>query len=105
MNARPVTRGRFVRVLAGGIAVAAAGIALGLLVGAERVDLTGVLSGSAPDVQRTIFFDLRLPRVLLAALVGGALAISGAAFQALLRNPLAEPYILGISSGASAPST
>jgi iron complex transport system permease protein len=44
---------------------------------------------------------LRLPRALLAALVGGSLAASGATFQALLRNPLAEPYVLGISGGAA----
>jgi iron complex transport system permease protein len=44
---------------------------------------------------------LRLPRAVLAAMVGGSLAASGATFQALLRNPLAEPYILGISGGAA----
>jgi len=46
--------------------------------------------------------DLRLPRALLGLLVGGGLAVAGATFQALLRNPLAEPYILGISGGAAA---
>ena len=44
--------------------------------------------------------DLRLPRVLLAFLVGGSLGISGAALQALVRNPLADPYLLGLSGGA-----
>ena len=44
--------------------------------------------------------DLRLPRVALAFLVGGSLAVSGAALQAMIRNPLAEPYLLGLSSGA-----
>lgn len=48
-----------------------------------------------------IVLDIRLPRVLLAGLVGASLAIAGAAFQGLLRNPLADPYTLGISSGAS----
>lgn len=48
-----------------------------------------------------IIFDIRLPRVLLAGLVGASLAIAGAAFQGLLKNPLADPYILGVSSGAS----
>ena len=43
-----------------------------------------------------------MPRALQAALAGAALAVSGATFQALLRNPLAEPYILGVSSGAAA---
>ncbi|MCH1626418.1 FecCD family ABC transporter permease [Ferdinandcohnia quinoae] len=48
-----------------------------------------------------IVMNIRLPRVLLAGLVGAALAIAGAAFQGLLRNPLADPYTLGVSSGAS----
>ena len=49
----------------------------------------------------TIIFDIRLPRVLTAMLVGGGLAMSGAVFQALLRNPLADPYIIGTAAGAS----
>lgn len=49
----------------------------------------------------TILWQLRLPRVLLALLAGGALAVSGAAFQTLFRNPLAEPYTLGVASGAA----
>jgi iron complex transport system permease protein len=48
-----------------------------------------------------ILFDVRLPRVLLAVVVGAALSLAGACYQALLRNPLAEPYVLGISSGAA----
>jgi len=48
-----------------------------------------------------IVINIRLPRVILAGLVGASLAIAGAAFQGLLRNPLADPYTLGISSGAS----
>ncbi|MGH7554250.1 MAG: FecCD family ABC transporter permease, partial [Longimicrobiales bacterium] len=50
---------------------------------------------------RTIVFELRLPRAALAVIAGGGLAVSGAVFQALLRNPLAEPYVLGISGGAA----
>lgn len=49
----------------------------------------------------TIVLDVRLPRVILAGLVGAALALAGAGFQGLLRNPLADPYTLGVSSGAS----
>jgi iron complex transport system permease protein len=49
----------------------------------------------------SIVMDIRLPRVILSGLVGAALAIAGAAFQGLLRNPLADPYTLGVSSGAS----
>jgi cobalamin transport system permease protein len=50
---------------------------------------------------RMIVLDLRLPRVLLALLVGAGLSVAGAGFQALLRNPLADPYVLGVSSGAA----
>jgi iron complex transport system permease protein len=53
-----------------------------------------------PGVEE-IVWDLRLPRVILAGLVGGGLAVIGVAMQALVRNPLAEPYILGVSAGAS----
>ncbi|MCK8826554.1 iron chelate uptake ABC transporter family permease subunit [Natroniella acetigena] len=53
------------------------------------------------EINQMIVFQLRLPRVLLAGLVGVALATSGTAFQALLKNPMADPYIIGISSGAS----
>ena len=63
--------------------------------------LRALRSGGDP-VQRDIVLGLRLPRALLGALVGGGLAVAGATFQALLRNPLAEPYILGISGGAAA---
>lgn len=51
--------------------------------------------------ERTILFDIRIPRVLLAACVGASLAAAGAGLQALLRNPLAEPYLLGVSNGAA----
>ncbi|MBX7244969.1 MAG: iron ABC transporter permease [Candidatus Sumerlaeaceae bacterium] len=54
-----------------------------------------------PTTDAMVFWGTRIPRVLLALLVGGALAVAGLAFQAVLRNPLAEPYVLGISSGAS----
>jgi iron complex transport system permease protein len=64
-------------------------------------DVLGVFFGGGDAVQRDIVLGLRLPRVLLAGLVGGGLAIAGVTFQAVLRNPLAEPYILGISGGAS----
>lgn len=63
--------------------------------------LTG--NGPAPDpVVERIVWHLRMPRTLLALLVGGGLSIIGVAMQTLVRNPLAEPYILGISSGATA---
>ncbi|MCS7130998.1 MAG: iron ABC transporter permease [Archaeoglobaceae archaeon] len=52
-------------------------------------------------VYETVIFNIRLPRILLAALVGCSLAVSGAVLQSMFRNPLVEPYILGISSGAA----
>ena len=59
------------------------------------------LKGGGSDTERTIILSLRLPRAILAGLVGAGLSVSGATFQALLRNPLADPYILGVSSGAA----
>ncbi|WP_412062726.1 FecCD family ABC transporter permease [Rubrivirga sp. IMCC45206] len=60
------------------------------------------LTGGGALTDRTIVWDLRVPRTILALSVGGGLAVVGVAMQALVRNPLAEPYILGASSGASA---
>lgn len=57
--------------------------------------------GSDDPMYTNIMMNIRLPRVVLAALVGAALSIAGAAFQGLLKNPLADPYTLGVSSGAS----
>jgi len=59
------------------------------------------LSKTSDSMLYTIIWQIRLPRVLLAALVGAALSLGGLVFQALLRNPLAEPYILGISGGSA----
>ncbi len=53
------------------------------------------------EQQRSILFDIRLPRILLGACVGASLAVAGAGLQSLLRNPLAEPYLLGVSNGAA----
>ena len=64
-------------------------------------DLWRTLSGtSSSDSFRTILWDIRLPRTALIALVGAALAGSGAAYQGLFRNPLADPYLIGVASGA-----
>ncbi|MEH6989216.1 FecCD family ABC transporter permease [Cytobacillus firmus] len=57
--------------------------------------------GNTDAMHANIIMNIRLPRVLLAGLVGASLAIAGAAFQGLLRNPLADPYTIGVSSGAS----
>ena len=69
--------------------------------GLSPLEVIETLVGRGDPSARAIVLQLRLPRVVLAALVGGALALSGAVFQALLRNPLAEPYILGVSGGAA----
>ncbi len=61
----------------------------------------GLMRADRHSEATIIIREIRLPRVMLAALVGAALAVSGAVLQALLRNPLADPYVLGISSGAA----
>lgn len=76
-----------------------------LAVGGVHVTLGDVwrsLVGAGPRTDATVIVrEIRLPRIVLAALVGAALAVAGTALQALLRNPLADPYVLGISSGAA----
>jgi iron complex transport system permease protein len=74
------------------------------LTGTEHISLKSVFTGNSQqgmvNTDYEIFVHIRLPRIILAAIVGAALACSGVVFQALLLNPLADPYILGISSGA-----
>ncbi|HEY0593520.1 MAG TPA: iron ABC transporter permease [Thermoanaerobaculia bacterium] len=79
------------------LALAAALAALAL--GAVPVSIAEALRGEG--AARTILLDVRLPRVLLAAAIGAVLATAGATFQTLLRNPLADPFILGVSGGAA----
>jgi len=74
------------------------------LIGTQKVSLKAVFAGPGSEPGQNIDYQIlirvRIPRVILAALVGAALACSGVVLQAILRNPLADPYILGISSGA-----
>ena len=63
------------------------------------------LSGGLQDEEKILFLQLRLPRVFLAALVGAALATSGAVYQTVFRNPLADPYLLGAAAGAGLGAT
>src|SRR5580693_6431843 len=69
------------------------------LIGSAHIELRRALAGISPDHE--ILFYARLPRVLLALIAGAALSLTGVLFQCLLRDPLAEPYTLGISSGGS----
>ena len=96
------------RRLAGRLLVLAAALALALLlavavgsVGLAPAAVVDALLGGGDATTRAIVVDLRLPRAVMAMLIGAALAVAGTVFQALLRNPLAEPYILGVSGGAA----
>ncbi|HYV03558.1 MAG TPA: iron chelate uptake ABC transporter family permease subunit, partial [Blastocatellia bacterium] len=76
-------------------------------IGSEHVSLDAIIkivTGRAAEVtpeERVIISGIRLPRVLMAVVVGAALSVAGAAYQALLRNPLADPYVLGVSTGGA----
>ena len=78
------------------------GISLGSTAGGIRAVFKHFMGPTEPGaILDTIVWKIRFPRVLLATLVGAALSLGGLVFQALLRNPLAEPYILGISGGSA----
>ena len=78
-------------------------LVLGASVGSEPLALAEAFTDDTPA--SAILFSLRIPRVALAALVGAALAASGSTLQALLRNPLADPFVLGVSGGAALGAT
>jgi iron complex transport system permease protein len=106
LRRRRLTRSRLITLLAAALLLLLLAGLAALLVGTELIGPSRALaaissSGGAAEGDRTILFDLRLPRVILALSVGGALASAGVVFQALLRNPLAEPYILGVSNGCA----
>jgi iron complex transport system permease protein len=99
--ATPARLAALVAVLGALLVVA---FAVGLGVGPSGLELAKVweaLRGADAGVASDIVLRVRLPRVVLAALVGASLATSGTLFQALLRNPLADPYVLGVSGGAA----
>ncbi|MFC5747782.1 FecCD family ABC transporter permease [Actinomadura rugatobispora] len=89
----------------------------GLLVGAAELPAGGVLkalldrlpfvdvASGLSVVEQNVLFELRLPRVLMAAMVGGMLALAGAGYQGVFRNPLADPYLLGAAAGAGVGAT
>ncbi len=97
-----LTRRRFAVVNAILGALLLGSIVAASLIGSVHVDLARAVQWQLPNnADRVILFETRLPRVLLAAIVGGALAVAGAALQGLLRNPLAEPHLIGVSGGAA----
>lgn len=99
MGTKPLTPGRAARILAAAALAALAVMLVTPLAGPAHIDLLKAWRGEFPDAQ--MFFGVRWPRTLLAMLSGGALALAGVLFQALLRDPLASPFTLGVSSGAS----
>jgi len=108
---RPLTLKRLLWTCGALAVVLLACMVLALNLGAVPISVTDLVlnlgrvaigqSDQLPTEYRLIVFDLRLPRVLLGIFVGAALSVSGASFQALLRNPLADPFVLGVSSGAA----
>jgi len=99
-------------VLASLAALLCALMVAGVALGAVHVSLAEVASSLTSAIGRdprgltdALIVDIRLPRVVLAALIGASLAGAGVLYQALFRNPLADPYILGISSGAGLGAT
>lgn len=78
-----------------------ASIIVGVTVGTVSIPVSTLWNREADPSHANILWNIRMPRVVLAGLVGASLAIAGAAFQGLLKNPLADPYTLGVSSGAS----
>lgn len=100
----PTIRRRMIVAIGGFGALFVAGLLLAPLVGSTDISLLRAFDRTIPfadNLDAQIFFIARLPRVVAAAVVGGALAAAGVVFQALLRNPLASPDTLGVSSGAA----
>src|SRR6266536_3642343 len=92
-----------------GVVVLVASCAIGVLAGPVHIapqNVLAALTGGAVDPgQANILWSLRFPRVVLGLLVGGMLAIAGAAYQGVFRNPLADPYLLGAAAGANLGAT
>lgn len=97
-----MTTGQLARALATLTVLLVAALAIALLLGAEPIDLEQAFFGDGADA---LIFRSRFSRVALAALVGAALGVSGASLQALVENPLADPFVLGLSGGAAIGAT
>ncbi len=108
---RPLTPRRILLICGGLTAVLFAMVVLALRMGAYPISVPDIVMtlfrgaigrwDDIPSEFKLVVFGLRLPRIALGILVGASLSVAGAGFQALLRNPLADPYVLGVSSGAA----
>ncbi len=108
---RPLTPARVFKACAVLLGVLFVVVVISLRMGAYPIGVTDIVmtlfkgaigrTGEIPSEFSLVVFGLRLPRIALGILVGAALSTAGAGFQALLRNPLADPYVLGVSSGAA----
>jgi len=106
-----VTRPRLGLLIAAGVALLALSVAVAITIGPADIRVgdvwsvvashLGLGSSELTPIREGIVWELRLPRTLLAAVCGAGLAVCGAVMQSLLRNPLADPFVLGVSSGAS----
>lgn len=89
-----------------GLTLGPAGLDVGEVLASLADLIPGVTTGGGlDDLGRTILFEIRFPRVVLGALVGATLALAGAAYQGVFRNPLADPYLLGVAAGAGLGAT
>ena len=112
-GARPADLGVLPRLprlwAAGGVAAVVPACGIGVLVGPVHIApgtvLQALFGGAVEPGQANILWSLRFPRVVLGAIVGGTLAIAGAAYQGVFRNPLADPYLLGAAAGANLGAT
>lgn len=112
-----VERWRVVAALGGCIAALFAAVIIAVAIGAVPIPPAAVVKltfsrmlalprpAAYPDTYDKILFDIRLPRVAITALIGAALAASGSTYQGLFRNPLADPYLVGVASGAGLGAT
>lgn len=91
-----IGKGRSLRFGIALVALLLTAVSIAVFFGSEKLPFSELT-----PTQTTILYDIRLPRILLGACVGASLAVAGASLQALLRNPLAEPYLLGVSNGAA----
>jgi iron complex transport system permease protein len=93
------------RWVLGGVGALAGAVLAGLALGPASIPLGDVLGGDLTPLDEAVLWELRAPRVALGALVGGMLAVAGGAYQAVFRNPLADPYLLGAAAGAGLGAT